>query len=223
MASTTIQQFDYEINLLQAILWQYNNAVNLQGLLEAKNAWYEANQTEFWSSWYDNVFNLETADQFGLVVWGIILGLQLYVNVPPPSGAPIFGFSGSITGSVNFDNGILTTGNGETHVLPVETQRIALQLRYFQLTSSGTVPETNRMLKYLFGDMGTAYLLDLGHMAQEYIFEFPLSADLTYLFDNYDILPRPAGVISTYTNNLTEYFGFNSFNYNFDNGIVYTG
>ena len=204
-------------------MWQYNDAVNIQGLLEAKTAWYEVNQTEFWSSWYDNVFNLETADQFGLIVWGIILGLQLYVNVPPPVDSPIFSFDGSTTGNVNFDNGILSVGGGETHVFPIEIQRLALQLRYFQLTSSGTVPETNRMLKYLFGDQGTAYLLDLGHMAQEYIFEFALSSDLTYLFDNYDILPRPAGVISTYNSNLTEYFGFNSFNYNFDNGIVYGG
>lgn len=217
----TIQQFNYDVNLLQALLWQYNEAVNIQALLEAKQAWYDANQTEFWQDWQTNVFDLRTADQFGIIIWGIILGFPLYINQDPlPPGTAVFGFNGS--GGVNFDNGILDDYGNSVQLSP-ETQRIALQFRYFQLTSSGTVPETNRMLKYIFGDLGNAYLLDLGRMTQEYIFEFALSAELQYLFNNYDILPRPAGVSSTYTVNLTTYFGFASGDFNFDNGILFNG
>ena len=95
-----IQQFDFTVNLLQALLWQYNGALNLQGLLEAKQNWYNVNQTAFWQNWYYNVFNLETADQFGLVVWSIILGFPVYVN-NPAQDVPIFGFDGS--GGVNFN------------------------------------------------------------------------------------------------------------------------
>jgi Protein of unknown function (DUF2612) len=212
----TIQQVDYDVNLLQAILWQYTNATNLQGLLEAKDAWYAANQTAFWQDWYTNVFNLATADQFGLIVWGIILGLPLYVNAVPYEGA-VFSFDAP----VGFDQGILGSENGSAYMLPVETQRLALQLRYFQLTSSGTVPETNRMLAYVFANYGKAWLLDYGDMTQAYVFDFPVTFDLQYLFNNYDILPRPAGVASSYIDNTLEYFGFNSFNFNFDNGILF--
>lgn len=212
----TIQQIDYDIDLLQALLWQYNSAINLQAILEAKQAWYDENQTEFWSSWYDNVFNLETADQFGLIVWGIILGLQLYVNIPPPVSQPIWGFGGT-NGDVNFDNGNFASTAEPAYLLPVATQRLALQLRYFQLTSAGTVPEINRMLKALFPS-GQAWLQDNLNMSQTYIFNFALTFDQRYLFNNYDILPRPAGVASDYSDNTLTYFGFNSFDNNFDNG-----
>lgn len=214
-----IQEFDFSVDLLKAILWQYDKAPNLEGLLNLKNTWYETNQTQFWQNWIRDVFDLRTANQFGLAVWGIILGLPLYVNTLAPSG-PIFGFGG-INGTVNFNNGILSAANGQTYLLPVETQRKALQLRYVQLTSSGTVPEINRALKFIFGDLGTAYLLDFRNMTQEYVFLFPVTFDLSYLFDNYDILPRPAGVSSHYVDATLTYFGFDgSGGVNLDNGIL---
>lgn len=217
----TIQEFDYSVNLLQAILWEYNNAVNLQALLQAKHTWYLDNQSDFWESWYTDVFNLATANQFGLVVWGIILGLPLYVNTAPPVDVPTFGFDGSISGFVNFDNGILIDQSGSTEMLPIATQRIALQMRYFQITGSGTVPETNRMLKYVFNGYGKAWIRDNHDMTQTYVFDFPLTWDLQYLFSNYDILPRPAGVASLYEDATLVYFGFNgSGGVNFNNGIL---
>jgi len=57
-------------------------------------------------------------------------------------------------------------------------------------------------------------------MTQSYIFNFPVTADLAYLFNNFDILPRPAGVGSQWIDNTEEFFGFNNFNYNFDAGIL---
>jgi hypothetical protein len=212
----TIQEFDFDVDLLRAILWQYDRSVNLQALLQEKKAWYDANQTAFWEDWRRDVFDLRTANQFGLVVWSIILGFPLYVNTAPPVDQDPWGFEGS--GAVNFDNGNFVDPNGSSVMLPIATQRRALQLRYFQLTSSGTVPEVNRMLKYVFGDLGSAFLLDYRNMSQAYVFNFPVTWDLAYLFNHYDVLPRPAGVRSGYIDATLTYFGFNSFNYNFDNG-----
>lgn len=209
-----IQQFDFSANILRAILWSYDKAANLVGLLQQKQDWYNTNQQQFWEDWYINVFNLKTANQFGLSVWSIILGLPLFINNQNNAG-PFFGFDNQ-TGH-NFDNGIF--GDNDTYQLPLETQRIALQLRYFQLTSAGTVPEINRMLKYVFGNLGQVWLLDYHNMTQAYIFNFPVTFDLQYLFNNYDILPRPAGVSSTYIDATLVYFGFATGDYNFDNGI----
>jgi Protein of unknown function (DUF2612) len=209
-----IQQFDFSVGLLRAILWQYNEATNLQGLIEAKGIWYEANQTAFWESWLVNVFDLRTANDFGLSVWSVILGLPLYVN-PVPNLGDIFGFDDQ-TG-FNLDNGIF--GDLNTYQLPTATKRLALQLRYFQLTGSGTVPEINRMLAYVFKDLGRAWLEDYHDMTQAYIFSFPVTADLQYLFNNYDILPRPAGVSSQWIDATLTYFGFAAGDYNFDNGV----
>lgn len=213
----TIQEFDFSVNLLRAILWEYNDATNLQGILNAKDAWYVENQTDFWNDWITDVFDLRTANQFGLVVWGIILGMQLYVNTPPQPDAIAFGFND--TSFFNFDNGIFGSNGGSTYVLPVETQRIALQLRYVQLTTSGCVPDINRQMKRIFAAYGDVWLLDYGNMKQAYIFDFAVTADLQYLFDNYDILPRPAGVKSGYYDLTQMYFGFDAGHLNFDNGV----
>lgn len=211
-----IQALDFSVDLLKALLWQYNKAENLQSLLEQKAAWYEANQTEFWENWIRDVFDLRTANQFGLIVWGIILGLNLYVNSTPTPDKPTFGFDNA--SYANFDNGNFSNTNGATYILPVETQRIALQLRYLQLTSSGTVPEINRALKYIFRNLGRVFLYDYHNMTQQYVFLFPVTFDLAYLLNNYDILPRPAGVKSGYVDATLNYFGFAPDHLNFDNG-----
>ena len=215
-----IQLFDFSVDLLAAILWQYNDAANLQSILQQKQDWFNENQEQFWIDFYNNIFNLETANEFGLAVWAIILGLPLFINAPPtPDDVPIFGF-GSANGAVNFDNGILGEQNGTVYNLPLETKRTALKLRYFQITSSGTVPETNRMLDYVFGSKGKAFLEDYGDMTQGYIFLFPVTWDLAYIFNNLDILPRPAGVGSSWIDATLPYFGFGPANLGFDQAIM---
>jgi hypothetical protein len=191
---TDIQELDYSVNLLQAILWQYTNATNLQGILNAKNAWYVTNHTDFWENWYTNVFNLATANDFGLSVWSIILGQSLFTSFIESTGIPYFGFGAY---NQNFDGSNFASLNGGNSVYSTETSRLLLQLRYFQLVSSGTVPETNRMLAYVFANYGKAYLVDNHNMTQTYYFEFVLSAEISYMLNNTDVLPRPAGVSST--------------------------
>lgn len=214
-----IEIFDFSVDVLRALLWEYNNAERLQSLMRSKQSWYDTNQTQFWEDWINNIFNLRTANEFGLAVWSIILGLPLFINSPPDPDKPTFGFGGT-NGAVNFDNGNFTDNNGTVYNLPLETKRIALQLRYFQLVSSGTVPETNRMLAYLFGPTGRAYLLDYGTMNQAYVFLFAVPWDLAYIFNNLDILPRPSGVGSTWIDGTLSYFGFGPYGLNFDNGIL---
>lgn len=191
----TIQTFDTSVNVTQALLWQYNEASRLQELLQEKQVWYTTNQTAFWDDWYRDVFDMRTANMFGLSVWSIILGQPIvFNNVGNPAQIP-WGFNSHVF-HTNFNRGNFVSTSGFTYILSTGVARIALQLRYFQLTSSGTVPETNRMLKYVFGEQGLAYLVDNGDMTQQYVFKFPLSSELEFLFRNADVLPRPAGVAS---------------------------
>jgi hypothetical protein len=211
-----IQEFDFSVNLLRAILWQYNGAANLQGILNRKSDWYNVNQMDFWNDWYADVFNLATANDFGLNVWAIILGQSIYVNNPPDGAEkPCWGLGPY---NFNFDRGNFANNGGSTYQLPTEAARILLRLRYFQLTSSGTVPETNRMLKYVFGNLGQAWLEDGLNMTQRYYFGFALSVDLIYLFTHFDVLPRPAGVESSFYQGTVEYFGLGPYHANFTRG-----
>lgn len=88
-----IQEFDFSVDILQALLWQYNDATKLQALLQKKQEFLNAEYSEFWQNWITDVFDLRTANDFGLQVWAIILG----VTLSPESGADetgkkVFGF-----------------------------------------------------------------------------------------------------------------------------------
>ncbi len=188
-----IQSFDFSIDLLQALLWQYNDADKLRGLLERKQAWYEQNHTDFWKKWVQDVFDLRTANDFGLSVWAILLGVPLSVTVNPTKpGAPVFGFG---TSNQNFGHGSFGSKSSSTVKLTLEQKRVVLRLRYFQLVSRGTIPEINRFMKMLLGEQGQVYVLDSNDMSYViYVFSYQPSPSLIFVLDSYDLLPRPGGV-----------------------------
>jgi hypothetical protein len=89
--STQIEDFDFSVDLLQNLLWRNDEAATLQALMQAKQDWYAKNHQQFWDDWCTNVFNLDTANEFGLSVWAQILGVPLSLIVAPNQG-PQFGF-----------------------------------------------------------------------------------------------------------------------------------
>ena len=233
-----IQTFDYSVNILQSILWQYNNATNIQSLLIQKQAWYDENQRNFWYNWEFNVFDLITANEFGLAVWSIILGLPLFVPLMPEDpDKPLWGFNEVISfptdenSYVNFTNGNFST-RGQSVTLTLEEQRFILRLRYFQLTTRADITDINAFLNYLclstpISDFGLIWALDGLDMTMTYVFNFDISQGLRLVLKTYDLLPRPAGVGINYVVLTGMIWGFNeviSFpsdensNVNFTNG-----
>lgn len=229
-----IQTFDYSVNLLQAIIWQYDETFALKTLIIEKQSWYDANQSQFWTDWYNNVFNLLTANAFGIAVWSYILNVPLYINFnPEPSDKPIFGFNSGSFGSytntyLNFGNSNFST-RGAILSLTLEEQRFLLRLRYFQLYTAGAIsnppalPGTfppltgiNNFLNYLvntsdIGFTGKLYVLDGLDMTMTYVFttdDFP--SELLEVIQKLDIMPRPAGVRLKYYENFPAEFGFNA-------------
>jgi len=78
--------------------------------------------------WYTNVFNLQTANDFGLAVWSQILSLPLFGKYKPdPPDKPIWGFG---TNNQNFGHGNFTFNSGGIN-LTTEEKRLVLKLRYF--------------------------------------------------------------------------------------------
>ena len=229
-----IELFDYSVNLLQTIIWQYNESPNLNSLLNQKQAWYDTNQTDFWENWYTNVFNLQTANLFGLSVWSIILGVPLFVPLnPDPMGKPIWGFNAYDPSFPTLENTYFNFGNGNfsNDVPPIsltlEEQRFVLRLRYFQLVTRGAIPEINQFLHYLISTsaispIGPMYALDDFDMTMTYVFDFLISDNLLdaiqYGDNGYDLLPRPAGVGTKYIVNNGKIWGFGIYNQNFGNG-----
>jgi hypothetical protein len=208
-----IQEIDYNIDLLQAILWQYNDAEKLQLLLTQKKDWYDNNYDKFWQDWYNNVFNLDTANEFGLSVWATILNLPgLYI--PNQAGIDRFGFGDN---NLNFDRGTFSPSASGVS-LSLSEYRLALKLRYFNLITRGAIPEINEFLDYAFRDFGKVYALDGLNMTMSYVFTFPISQRLLDILKALELMPRPAAVQLNYSVLTRESFGFGEVNLNFERG-----
>jgi hypothetical protein len=203
-----IEEFDYNIDINKVLLWQYNNSPSIQELVFNKNIWTALFGTLFWEDWQFIVFDLRTADLFGLTVWSIILDLPLFVPVSneSPVGVPIWGYNVVNTpapppdlenSNLNYDHGNLA-GALVVPTLTQEEQRVALQLRYYQLVSRGAVTEVNQFLNYLFGSQGGAWMIDNFDMTITYEFGFPISGVLLSVISAYQLLPKPAGVAVNY-------------------------
>lgn len=70
------------INLEKCILWQYDKATSLSRIILNKQNWYKQNVTDFIVSFFIDVFNLKTANDFGLNIWGKLLNFprQIMLN-----------------------------------------------------------------------------------------------------------------------------------------------
>lgn len=222
--SINIQEIDYSVNLLQSLLWQHNNATKLTQLVRGKQDWFAVNQSKFWSDWIVNVFDLRTANAFGLKVWSVILDMPInIVTAPTPRINNDFGFG---VLRKNFGHGTFgQMGSGNINVT-LEDARIALRLRYFKLICRPTIPQINQFLSMLFTPRGTrAYVVDNFDMTFNVVFENEQSATLLTMLSDYDVLPRPATVgtdVSTGPITTRDSFGFGPYNENFGHGTFFS-
>jgi hypothetical protein len=152
----------YDGDLTQALKWMQNNAPNIQSLVAQKSAWYQQFNTTFWTNWQENVFNLQTANSFGLMIWCIILGVpsQLF-GLYPLNNSFAYGpnrqnyvYTGTQESWDPITDPNMTGGNfyggGDTTVLNLNEVRWMLQLRYVALVSNGRLSFINRMLNFIF-------------------------------------------------------------------------
>ena len=192
---STIQEFDFSVDLMQVLLWRFNSAPFLTALVQSKQNWYNANHQQFWENWYTNVFNLDTANEFGCAVWAIILGLPVNLGTGTPSSNVPFGF-GSF--NQNFFNSNFSPMERDPVYLTVAQRIIILKLRYYQMTSRGTFLVDNQFLAKLFG-FGNAYIIDNLDMTSTFKYKNSvISSGMMALIEQFDLIPRPSTMAMTY-------------------------
>lgn len=192
----TIADFDSSVDLVRALLWQHDNATALRSLIESKQDWYNINQATFWANWYRDVFNIDTANDFGLAVWGRILNVGLGLQVDSTIGIPHFGFG---IYHRNFNNGNFARATSGEQALSTDQKRLIIRLRYYQLISRGTVTDINEAMARIFGDLGQVFVRDPLDMSKiTYVFKFTPSSRVRLILDRMNLLPRPSGIGSEY-------------------------
>lgn len=207
-----IQKLDFSIDLKKVIKWEYDQAPNLSSLFDFKQKWYDKNHEEFWTSWERDVFNLFTANDFGLNVWAIILELPLYTESnASPASYPAFGFSSF---GLNFGKSNFATDVDTVNRLTTEQKRQLLRMRWWQIVSDGSMPSINHALHDVFGR--DVYALDGLDMTITVVYQIILPDIMMRLLQDFDLIPRPSGVKFNHLVKPRDAFGFAEYSLNFD-------
>lgn len=176
------------------VISQYANSPTILQLI-ANMSDYLRPDVNF-EQFYNFVWNVDTAQGFGLDIWGKIVGISRLLHIPVDS--PTFGFENSDTPPdwSPFNQGTFYTGelNSQTYTLPDAGYRILILTKALANIAATTAPSLNRLLQNLFPNRGRAYVVDLGNMAMRYVFEFSLTSVEFAILTQSGALPHPAGV-----------------------------
>lgn len=176
----------------QTVLSQYANSPQLTSIIESFNA--AVDQTENIENLYDLIWNVATAQGYGLDVWGRIVGVSRTLQFP--SGTVNFGFeeANSWTG---FGQGGFYSGGGTSNnfVLSDNDFRKLIYAKAAGNISDGSIESVNEILLTLFPTRGACYVADGLNMTLTYTFKFALNPVETAIVQLSGVLPSAAGVV----------------------------
>lgn len=179
----------------KTVISQYGNSTSLTSIISSFFA--AEDQTADMQAFFDNIWNIDTAQGFGLDVWGRIVGVgrAIPVTVDAYLGFGNGNYEGF--GGGPFFNGSLTTNNVN---LTDPAYRQVILAKAFANIMDGTIPSYNALLLMVFADRGNAYVIDNGDMTMTYAFEFSLTEFDLALMNA--VIPHPTGVGSNIVQNL---------------------
>lgn len=185
-------------NYRETLLSQYANSPTITALLDGFNNAIDPSADI--DSFYEVVWNVATAQGFGLDIWGKIVNVSRLLQVD--QAVTYFGFDEAFT-SATASTGVQPFDQAPFYDGPLPTQTYELSdTAYRQLIllkamaniSDCTAPSMNRMLRFIFGDKGRCYVQDTGGMGMRFVFEFNLSPVDAAIILRSGAIARPAGV-----------------------------
>lgn len=184
--------FDFNATIIS----QYANSPTLLQLIQNFDTYIDP--TFNLESFFDLIWNVDTAQGFGLDVWGRIVGVTRVLQVQTVS---YFGFEGSggnasgdpLNVSPFYDGGSLTSN----FALTDDAFRTLIFAKALANISDGSIPAINQILLNLFTGEGNCYVTDGGDMTMTYTFEFVLTPVQLAIVSQSGVLPKPVGVAAT--------------------------
>ena len=180
----------------KTVLSQYGCAPTLNALIEAWNQTLDP--TRLLETWFTNIWNLDTAQGYGLDVWGRIVGVERVLTLSTDS---FFGFAEpqDLTlqpfNAAPWYSGTQTTSN---YRLSDEAFRQLINAKALANITDGSITSLNAILMTLFAGQGDVWVADTGTMTLTYTFNFAPSAVQVSLIQSSGVLMRPAGVRVVY-------------------------
>lgn len=180
------------------IISQYQNSPTLYQLIINFSDYI--NPSANLSNFFDFIWNVDTAQGYGLDVWGRIVGVQRTLEVPTV-GAEYFGFSEPVDpyitgfGQARFYG----TGSLVSNYTMTDTEyRLVILAKALANITQGSARAVNAILRSLFPGRGRAYVQDNLDMTITYVFDFvPTPVEIATIAQS-GVLPRPTGVSTSF-------------------------
>jgi hypothetical protein len=169
---------------------QYSASPVIQKLVTDRASYFP---NDWQDQFYNVVWNVDTAQDFGLDVWGRIVVIGRNIQVPV---SDYFGFSGTpqtwgAFGEESFFTGPAATS---TFTLADPAYRVLILAKALSNIARVDARSLNKVLQQLFPGRGRAWANDLGSMTMSVTFEFALEPWEFAVLTNGGVFPRPAGV-----------------------------
>lgn len=211
-----IPSFDY----LTTVISQYANSDILMRLIQ--NLFEYIDQTRNLQAFFDSIMNLDTAEGYGLDIWGEIVGVNRVLQVP---SGEYFGFDEALPGSYGFNQAPYFGGTSLTSNFRLSDQayRTLILAKAAANITDGSIASINAILMSLFPNRGNAYVAEgyqgdpyfgfneagnavgfnqgpfyagasVPSMSMSYVFTFPLTPVELAIVQSSGVLPKPTGV-----------------------------
>lgn len=199
-------------NVKDTILTQYAASPNIRSLIETFNT--SMDMSEFTDEFLKAIWDVSTATGYGLDVWGKIVGVSRLLNVR--QSATYFGFDEAFASASDdspkpFDEAPFFEGVQLTSTVRLadDGYRKLIMAKAMANITDCSIPSLNKVLSYLFGDQGTAFVAITGVMSMSYVFDYDLSPVEWAILLNSKAIAKPAGVsVSIMSLDFNNTFGF---------------
>jgi hypothetical protein len=185
-------------NVAATVLAQYAASPRLNSLINSFNEAVSPDQ--FVNNFYDLIWNIDTAETYGLDVWGKIVDVSRWLTVSDDFN--YLGFNEAkldvptLTDPRPFNQAPFYSGERSTQTIELSdpVYRRLIMMKAMANITDCSIPNINRMLRYMFSDRGRAYVKNDGGMQMSYVFEFQLSTAELAIVQSSGVLPSPPGV-----------------------------
>ena len=180
------------LNWQRTLISEYANSPILTSLLNNFNEYMDP--TANIDNFYNLIWNIATAQGYGLDVWGRIVGVQRILTV---NSGTYFGFAEANDSTFEFPfnqqpfySGQNTTGN---FALTDPAFQTLIYAKALVNISDGSIPSTNNILMTLFGATNPVHVIDNHNMTITFAFTSTLSPVDAAIVENSGVFSPPNG------------------------------
>ncbi len=183
-------------NYPETLLAQFGNSPVLLAMIDSFNEAVDPADTI--DTWYDMVWNIDTAEGYGLAVWGRIVGVTNVIDLPPSGQRPAFGYgeAGAPTQMTPYNVAPFYSGPAPAQATTVADyvfRNMIFAKAYANITDR-SISTMNQGLALLFPGLTNGHVTDDGNMQATYAFFSELPDYQVAILKQSGCVPGPTGV-----------------------------